>query len=206
MYVIGGKSLNDYYASIIEDELNVKNIEYRNDLDEFVTHSLKLNFRTLGPKVGKDIGLIKNALSNMDQNDTYKAFKENNKLEILGYTLTEEDLIVETHESSEYSAMSDSNITVVLDTTLTEELIDEGYVREVVSKIQQERKEAGFEVVDHINLYFSSEEKLLSIIKKYESRIASQTLADNIEYNAKDGYLKEWEITPYKLTIGVKKR
>ena len=142
----------------------------------------------------------------MDQNDTYKAFKENNKLEILGYTLTEEDLIVETHESSEYSAMSDSNITVVLDTTLTEELIDEGYVREVVSKIQQERKEAGFEVIDHINLYFSSEEKLLSIIKKYESRIASQTLADNIEYNAKDGYLKEWEITPYKLTIGVKKR
>ncbi|MCR5741834.1 MAG: isoleucine--tRNA ligase [Gammaproteobacteria bacterium] len=206
MYVVGGKSLNDYYASIIEDELNVKKIEYASNLDEFVSHSLKLNFRSLGPKVGKNIGLIKNELANMDQNKAYKDFINNKSLKVLDYTLTEEDLIIETHESNEYSSMSDSKITVVLDTQLTKELIDEGYVREVVSKIQQQRKEAGFEVVDHITLSFDTSDELQGIIKSYEEKISSQTLADEIVYNSLDGFTKEWDVNPYKLTIGVKKR
>ena len=205
MYVIGAPSLNEYYASVIEDELNVKEIEYTSDLDRFVNYSLKLNFRSLGPKVGKDIGLIKSTLEKMDQAQAYKEFKENGKLKVLSYELDESDLIVETHESSDYASISDSKITVVLDTNLTEELIDEGYVREVVSKIQTERKEAGFEVVDHITLSFMGDEKLLDIIKKYESKIASQTLADKVLYNEALGYSKDWEISPYNLKISVKK-
>ena len=205
MYVIGAPSLNEYYASVIEDELNVKEIEYTSDLEKFVNYSLKLNFRSLGPKVGKNIGLVKNALSEMDQAKAYKEFKTNGKLKVLDYELDENDLIVETHEASDYASISDSKITVVLDTNLTEELIDEGYVREVVSKIQTERKEAGFEVVDHITLSFEGDEKLLDIIKKYESKIASQTLADKVLYNESLGYSKDWEISPYNLKISVKK-
>ena len=205
MYVIGAPSLNEYYASVIEDELNVKEIEYTSDLEKFVNYSLKLNFRSLGPKVGKNIGLVKNALSEMDQAKAYKEFKTNGKLKVLDYELDENDLIVETHEASDYASISDSKITVVLDTNLTEELIDEGYVREVVSKIQTERKEAGFEVVDHITLSFEGDDKLLDIIKKYESKIASQTLADKVLYNESLGYSKDWEISPYNLKISVKK-
>ena len=205
MYVIGAPSLNEYYASVIEDELNVKEIEYTSDLEKFVNYSLKLNFRSLGPKVGKNIGLVKNALSEMDQAKAYKEFKTNGKLKVLDYELDENDLIVETHEASDYASISDSKITVVLDTNLTEELIDEGYVREVVSKIQTERKEAGFEVVDHITLSFEGDDKLLDIIRKYESKIASQTLADNVLYNESLGYSKDWEISPYNLKISVKK-
>ena len=205
MYVIGAPSLNEYYASVIEDELNVKEIEYTSDLDKFVNYSLKLNFRSLGPKVGKNIGLVKNALSEMDQAKAYKEFKTNSKLKVLDYELDENDLIIETHEASDYASISDSKITVVLDTNLTEELIDEGYVREVVSKIQTERKEAGFEVVDHITLSFEGDDKLLDIIRKYESKIASQTLADKVLYNESLGYSKDWEISPYNLKISVKK-
>ncbi len=205
MFVIGGASLNDYYASIIKDELNVKEVEYRNNLDEFVTHSLKLNFRVLGPKVGKDISKIKAALEAMNQTEAYNTLMSQGSLELLGYTLTKDELIIETHESELYSSMSNSKITVVLDTNLTQDLIDEGYVREVVSRTQSQRKEAGFEVVDRINLYLKGDAELLSIVKKFESKVKDITLTKEVFYDTLDGYQKEYEVGDYKLSMGVKK-
>ena len=205
MYVVGGESLNEYYASVIEDELNVKEIEYTNNLDSFIKHNLKLNFRVAGAKLSKNVGLVKNMLQELDQEAAFKELSETNKLKVGEFTLDSEDIIVETVEADTFASESNGKITVVLDTELTKELIDEGYVREVVSKIQQERKEAGFEVVDHITLFFKGSTELLSIIKQYENRIKSQTLADNVKYNELDGFSKEWEIQPYVLNIGVKK-
>jgi len=206
MYVVGGKALNEYYASIIEDELNVKEIEYTTNLDSFIKHNIKLNFHSVGPKLSKNVGLVKEMLQNMDQEKAYQELSQNGKLVIGDYALDKEDLVVETVEADTFASLSSGKITVVIDTTLTQELIDEGYVREVVSKVQMERKEAGFEVVDHIKLSFNSDEKLLTIIKKYESRIASQTLADEVIYNEVSGYTKDWEIQPYTLSIGVVKK
>lgn len=205
MFVIGGASLNDYYASIIKDELNVKEVEYRNNLDEFVTHSLKLNFRVLGPKVGKDISKIKAQLEAMNQTEAYNTLMSQGSLELLGYTLTKDELITETHESELYSSMSNSKITVVLDTNLTQDLIDEGYVREVVSRTQSQRKEAGFEVVDRINLYLKGDAELLNIVKKFESKVKDITLTKEVFYDTLDGYQKEYEVGDYKLSMGVKK-
>ena len=205
MYVVGGESLNEYYASVIEDELNVKEIEYINNLDSFIKHNLKLNFRVAGAKLSKNVGLVKNMLQELDQEAAFKKLSETNKLKVGEFTLDSEDIIVETVEADTFASESNGKITVVLDTELTKELIDEGYVREVVSKIQQERKEAGFEVVDHITLFFKGSTELLSIIKQYENRIKSQTLADNVKYDELDGFNKEWEIQPYVLNIGVKK-
>lgn len=205
MYVVGGDVLNEYYASVIKDELNIKEIEYTNDLDKFVKHVIKLNFHNAGPKLSKNVGLVKNELMKLDQDSLYKELKEKNEITVLGFVLGQDDLVVETVETSDYASMSDGSITVVLDTNLTEELISEGYVREVVSKVQLERKEAGFEVVDHIILSFTGSNELLDIIKKYENKISDQTLADKVVYNELVGYTKEWEINPYSLSIGVLK-
>ncbi len=205
MYVVGGDSLNEYYASIIEDELNVKEIEYTNNLSGFVNHNIKLNFRSVGAKLQKNVNNVKNALALEEQESLYQELERDGKITILGFELTKDDLVVETVEAKDYASLSSGKITVVLDTNLTQDLIDEGYVREVVSKIQLERKEAGFEVTDHIELFFDSEKELLDIIKKYESRIMSSTLAEKIEYSKLDGYSKEWEVQPYTLKIGVKR-
>ena len=205
MYVIGGKSLNDYYASIIEEELNVKEIVYTSSSDEFIKHNLKLNFKVVGQKLSKNVGLVKDKLAQLDQEELYNELKLSGRINVSGFDLFEEDLIIETKEASSFASDSNGKITVVLDTVLTKELIDEGYLREVVSKIQTQRKEAGFEVVDHIELSFNGSLELLDIIRKYEDKIKSQTLADSITYTDINGYSKEWKITPYDLLIGVKK-
>ncbi len=205
MYVIGGKSLNDYYASIIEEELNVKEIVYTSSSDEFIKHNLKLNFKVVGQKLSKNVGIVKDKLAQLDQEEIYNELKKNGRINVSGFDLVEEDLIIETKEASSFASDSNGKITVVLDTVLTKELIDEGYLREVVSKIQTQRKEAGFEVVDHIELSFNGSLELLDIIRKYEDKIKSQTLADSITYTDINGYSKEWKITPYDLLIGVKK-
>jgi len=205
MYVIGAKSLTEYYANVIEDELNVKEVEYTNDLDKFISHNIKLNFKVCGPKLSKDISNVKNALSELNMNDAYSSLKNEGKLNVLGFDLTEDDLIIETVEAKDYASISSGRITVVLDTNLNEELINEGYVREAVSKIQLLRKEAGFEVVDHITLYFEGSNELLEILKKYEDRIASITLSDKVVYGSLNGYQKDYDINPYNLTIGVLK-
>ena len=205
MYVIGGKSLNDYYASIIEEELNVKEIVYTSSSDEFIKHNLKLNFKVVGQKLSKNVGIVKDKLAQLDQEGIYNELKKNGRINVSGFDLVEEDLIIETKEALSFASDSNGKITVVLDTVLTKELIDEGYLREVVSKIQTQRKEAGFEVVDHIELSFNGSLELLDIIRKYEDKIKSQTLADSITYTDINGYSKEWKITPYDLLIGVKK-
>ncbi|MCB9498828.1 MAG: isoleucine--tRNA ligase [Bacillales bacterium] len=203
MFVVGGETLNDYYASIIEDELNVKEISYTEELSSFVKHNLKLNFHSAGPKLSKDVMKVKTALEALNQEKAYESFQKTGELQILGFTLLKEDLIVETLEASGYASQSDGKITVVLDTALDDELVFEGYVRELVSKIQLERKEAGFEVVDHIRLSFVGDKELIEVAKKYEDKIASQTLADNVSYETLSGYTKKWEISPYQIEIGV---
>ena len=205
MYVVGGKSLNDYYAKVIEDELNVHEVLYSEDLDEFTSHQIKPNLRLLGPKLGKRLQEVRNALSSLDANKAYKELKQNHSLNVLDLTLSEDELIVETLESDEFASMSNSKIAVVLDTNLTEELINEGYVRDVVSKVQSLRKEAGFEVVNHITLSFSGDKDVLDILKKYESNIASVTLADKVLYGETVGYTSTLEVASNTITIGVKR-
>ena len=203
MYVVGAAVLNDYYASVIEDELNVHEIDYSANTDAFIKHNLKLNFHAVGPILGKNIGLVKAALEKMDQEKAYQELMKNQSLNIAGFDVDQSGIVVETLEAEDYASQSDGKITVVLDTVLTDELIDEGYVRELVSKIQLERKEAGFEVVDHIVLSYIGDDKLLEVAKKYEAKIASQTLADQVIYGATQGYEKTWDIAPYSLSIGV---
>ena len=205
MYVHGGTALNDYYASVIKDELNVLDLEYASDLEKFVKYNLKLNFRAVGPRAGKDVGKIKASLSALDQAKAYNEFKEKGELTVEGFTLSGDDILIESEEQEGYASQSNGKITVVLDTFLTPELIDMGYVREVVSRVQQSRKDALLEVADHITLGFSGDKELLEIIKKYEDRIASQTLADEVVYNENPGVSKEWEISPYKVVVSVRR-
>ncbi len=205
MYVVGGKALNDYYAKVIEDELNVHEVLYSEDLDDFTSHRIKPNLKVLGPKLGKTLGEIRSTLESMDQNAAYKTLKSNGYLDILDLRLEEADLLVETLESDEFASMSNQKLAVVLDTNLTEELINEGYVRDVVSKVQSLRKEAGFEVIDHITLSFKCSDTLANILKNNEESIASVTLADKVVYGETLGYTSSIEVNDETLYIGVLK-
>jgi len=210
MYVKAENVLSPFYVEIIEDELNVKAVEFKDDVEEFVSYSFKPQLKTVGPKYGKLLGKIKESLSNLDG---HKAMQELNNDGALNFdfdgekvVLGREDLLIETAKNDNFVTEADNKVTVVLDIRLDDALLEEGFVRELISKIQTMRKEAGFEVVDHIVLSQSGNERIAEIIKKNEAVIKNDTLADEIVYNNVEGYTKDWNLNGEHTSLGVSKK
>ena len=209
MYVKADFELPEFYQEIVEDELNVKTMEFAKDVSAFTSYTFKPQLRTVGPKYGKLLGGIKQALGSIDGNKAMAELKETGllTLDINGekVELAEEDLLIDSAQTEGYVAVTDKNVTVVLDTKLTDELIEEGFVREIISKVQTMRKEADFEVTDHIVLYMEGNDKLKAIAEKNSEDIKKDVLAENIIFDSCDGYVKEWNINGEAVTMGVKK-
>ena len=210
MYVKAENVLSPFYVEIIEDELNVKAVEFKDDVEEFVSYSFKPQLKTVGPKYGKLLGKIKELLSNLDG---HKAMQELNADGALNFdfdgekvVLGREDLLIETAKNDNFVTEADNKVTVVLDIRLDDALLEEGFVRELISKIQTMRKEAGFEVVDHIVLSQSGNDRIAEIIKKNEAVIKNDTLADEIVYNNVEGYTKDWNLNGEHTSLGVSKK
>ena len=210
MMVKAPKELNAFFTEIIRDELNTKNVTFTEDAGSFVSYSFKPQLKTVGPKYGKLLGGIRQTLTNLDGRAAMAELKQEGALHLdingQSVVLLEDDLLIETAQTEGYVTEQDGDITVVLDTTLTPELIEEGFVRELVSKIQTMRKEAGFEVTDRIVIYALGNEKIESILKAHTEEIRSEVLADNIVYNTTKGYVKEWSINGEKVTMAVEKQ
>ena len=209
MFVKADFELSDFFKEIIADELNIKEVEFTDDVRAFTSYSFKPQLRTVGPKYGKFLGKIKEALANLDGN---KAMDQLNAGEPLKFdfdgtevVLEKEDLLIDMAQVEGYVSEGDNAVTVVLDTNLSDELIEEGFVREIVSKIQTMRKEAGFEVMDKIIVNVDKNDKIKTIIEDNLDEIKSEVLADNVEFDRISGYEKEWNINGEKVTFSVEK-
>ena len=216
MYVKAEKKMSEFYTDIIADELNVKEVKFADDVESFISYSFKPQLRTVGPKYGKLLGGIRQALTDINGTAAMNELRTNGvlKLDINGndVELTEEDLLIETAQTEGYVSESDGETSVVLDTNLTPELIEEGFVREIISKIQTMRKEAGFEVMDQITIYHKSDEKVSGIFDRYGDTIKSDVLGVNVVADAAGAfadepevYSKEWNINGEHVLLGVKK-
>ena len=209
MYVTANRVPDKSFIEVIEEELNVKTVEFTDNVSEFTTYTFKPQLRTVGPKYGKFLGGIRAALSSLDGNSAMAELKSTGvlKLDIGGteISLAEEDLLIEMTKKEGFESLSDRGITVVIDKNLTPELIEEGNVREIISKIQTMRKDSGFEVMDNIRLGFSGSELMLSVAKKNEEEIKEETLAISLEIGASLEFSKEWNINGESLTISVEK-
>ena len=203
--------LSEEYSTIILEELNVKDILFTQDVREFTTYTFKPQLRTVGPKYGKLVGQIRQALTEVDGNEAMDALRNTQQLclDISGtqVVLGEEDLLIESAQKPGFMAETEGDLTVVLDTNLTEELLEEGFVREVISKVQTMRKEAGFEVTDHIEFFYSGSGKAERIIRDNEEKIAPEVLADRIAGAEADqeAYTKEWNVNGEPVVFAVKK-
>ena len=210
MYVKAETVLDPFYVEIIEDELNVKAVEFKDDVEEFVSYSFKPQLKTVGPKYGKLLGKIREALASLDGHTAMNSLNETGSLEFdfdgEKVSLGREDLLIETAKNEDFVTETDNKTTVVLDIRLDEALIEEGFVRELISKVQTMRKEAGFEVVDHILLSQTGNERIAEIIKKNEAVIKNDTLADEIVYNNVEGYTKDWNLNGENTSLGVSKK
>ncbi|MBE7722365.1 isoleucine--tRNA ligase [Lacrimispora indolis] len=209
MFVKAPHVLPVFYQEIIEEELNVKKVVFTDDVRDFTSYSFKPQLKTVGPKYGKQLGDIKKALSEVSGNEAMDTLNETGALTFsFGGTevvLTKEDLLIDTAQTEGYVTEGDNTITVVLDTNLTPQLLAEGFVRELISKIQTMRKEAGFEVTDHIVVYSKGNEKIAGILKLHEEEVKSEVLAENIILETLAGYVKEWNINGENVTLGVEK-
>jgi len=210
MYVKAPEVLNDFYIDIIADELNVKSVAFTEDVSAYTDYQFKPQLRTVGPKYGKYLKQIQTTLSELDGNKAMAELKSSGQLVLSNISdevvLTEEDLLITMTQMEGFITEGDNFVTVVLDTKLTEELLEEGFVREIISKIQTMRKEAGFEVMDHIAVSFVAEEKVTAIMERNGATIMSEVLADEINANALNGYEKEWNINGEKVTLAVVKK
>ena len=209
MFVKAERSLPEFYQEIIEDELNVKSVEFTDDVRAFTSYTFKPQLRTVGPKYGKQLGNIKKALSEIDGNSAMDTLKEKGALtfDFNGeeVVLTEEDLLIDAAQVEGYVSEGDNTVMVVLDTNLTPELLEEGFVRELISKIQTMRKEAGFEVMNHIRVFAEGNEKISAIFAAHGEEIRSEVLADEIVTGQTGGYSKKWSINGEKVVLGVEK-
>ncbi len=209
MYFKAPKELPEYYTDIIRDELNVKNVEYTQDVSSFTSYTFKPQLKTVGPKYGKLLGKIRQALPELDGNAAMSELKANGVLKLTfgadEVVLAEEDLLIEAAQTEGYISENNGDITVVLQTTLTPELLEEGFERELISKIQTMRKEAGFEVMDKIRVSVQDNEKIKTVLQKFESEILTDVMADEIVYDTVTGYSKEWNINGEQVTLGVEK-
>ena len=209
MYVKADKKLFGEEKAIIEDELNVKNVEFDDDVSAYTTYSFKPQLRTVGPKYGKHLGKIKEHLSALDGNAAMAELKAEGALKFEAdgeeIVLTEADLLIDMAQMDGFVSEADGGVTVVIDTNLSEELLEEGFVREIVSKVQTMRKEAGFEVMDKITVYADGSQKANDIIAANADAIIGDVMATEIITGSVDGYSKEWNINGEKVTLGVKK-
>lgn len=209
MYIKAEETLGELYTQIIKEELNVKNVEFREDVENFVSYSFKPQLKTVGPKYGKLLGKIREVLTNLDGAKAMAELKSNGSLDFdfdgEKVSLTNEDLLIDTVKSDNYISEGNNKVTIVLDINLTKELLDEGFLRELISKVQTMRKEAGFEVVDHIELFLKDNAKLIDIVKVNEAELMSEVLCDKITYGNIKGYEKEWNLNGENVVVGVKK-
>ena len=209
MFVKAPSALPEFYQEIIEDELNVKSVEFTDDVRAFTTYTFKPQLKTVGPKYGRQLGNIKKALSEVDGNEAMDTLNEKGALTFdfdgTKVELTKDDLLIDMAQTEGYVSEGDNTVTVVLDTNLTPELIEEGFVREIISKIQTMRKEADFEVTDHISVYQDKNDKIAEILKAHEDDIKEEVLADQIILGQMGGFTKEWNINGEDVTLGVEK-
>ncbi|WP_303841189.1 isoleucine--tRNA ligase [Selenomonas ruminantium] len=207
MYVNAERELSDFFKEIVADELNVKEVVFKDDMEEYLSYSFKPNFRVLGPKVGKQIGAVKAALEKLNGHKAKAELDATGKLVVAlpdgEVTLTTEDVEVSMAQTEGFNCQRYNGVTIALDTTLTEELLEEGFVREIISKVQTMRKENGFEVTDHIKVSLSGNEKLQAIVAKNEDYLKEITLADSVAYGTLAGEAKEWNINGENVTIAV---
>ena len=209
MYIKADKEMGQFYTDIIADELNVKEVKFANDVESFISYSFKPQLRTVGPKYGKLLNGIRTALAEINGTEAMNELRSTGllTLDINGnkVELSEEDLLIETAQTEGYVTEADGDISVVLDTNLTPELIEEGFVREIVSKVQTMRKEAGFEVMDKIHIYAKDNDRILELMKNHKEEIMSEVLAEDMTLGTTDGYVKEWNINKEPVVLGVAK-
>jgi isoleucyl-tRNA synthetase len=204
----GADALEKSYVEIIADELNVKDVVFTNDVSEFTTYKFKPQLKTLGPKYGKLLSKISQALAESDGNELMAKFNAGDVTFSIGgeeVVLSKDDVLIESLNTEGFAAETDRGTTVVLDTALTEELIEEGFVREIISKLQTMRKEAGFEVLDRIEVSHKGNERISEIITRNNELISEEVLADVIHKDSADGFAKEWNINGENVVLGVLK-
>ncbi len=210
MFVKAPHELPEYFVEIIEDELNVKKVSFTDDVSAYTSYTFKPQLRTVGPKYGKYLGQIQKALAELDGNAAMAQLKSAGALKLDSVNdevvLCEEDLLITMTQMEGYVTEGDNEVTVVLDTNLTPELLEEGFVRELISKIQTMRKEAGFEVMDKIAVSYQSEDKVKAVFDKFGEEICRDVLAEEICAGEVTGYQKEWNINGEKVLLGVTKK
>ena len=210
MMVKAPYEIPEFYQEIITEELNIKKVEMTDDADSFISYTFKPQLKTVGPKFGKLVGGIRKALTEIDGSAAMKELNEEGTLTLdingVPVVLSRDDLLIDMAQSEGFETQSDGKVTVVLDKKLTPELIEEGFVRELISKIQTMRKEAGFEVMDRIRLYVSGNEKLEKIIRDNSGTIGRDVLADDFTIGGTGGYTKDWKINGEPVTLGVEKQ
>ena len=209
MYVKAPYVLAEYYRDIIRDELNVKAVDFTDDVRAFTTYSFKPQLKTVGPKYGKFLNGIREYLASVDGNSAFAELKENGNLTFdvngTAVVLSEEDLLIDMAQTEGYVSDGDNEITVVLDTKLTPELIEEGFVREIISKVQTMRKEADFQVTDRIRVSCKGNEKIEKILNDNKEEIQSEVLAAGVTLGNVTGYVKDWNINGEDVTLGVER-
>ena len=209
MFIGAPKALDATFTAIIADELNVKDVEFTTDAGAFLSYNIKPNLKTVGPKYGKQLGEIRALLAAADGTALKRELDAAGKvtLETAGGTveLAPEDLLIETVQGGRYVSLTEGGVTVALDTELSDALIEEGFVREIISKVQTMRKEAGFDVTDHITLYEDGSEKLRAIMDSHAAEIKAAVLCDLVIFGVVEGYAKEWDINGETVTLAVKK-
>ena len=209
MYVKAEGKLSDFYNEIIADELNVKEVVFTDDVRAFTSYSFKPQLRTLGKRFGSRLNALKEVLASLNGNETMDALNESGEITISvegqDEVLAKDDLLVEAAQMEGFVSESDKGVTVVIDTNLSDELIEEGYVREIISKVQTMRKDADFEVMDHINLYQDDNDVIKEIIKRNADQIKSEVLAENIFIGEMAGHTAQWKINGEEVMLGVAK-
>ncbi len=209
LYIKAERPLNDYYKAILADELNVKEVDEIDDASGYISYTFKPQLKTLGPKYGKLIGEIRNALANLDGAKAKKELDTDGYVTITVSTgdiqLAAEDLLIETKQTEGFESVSDNNIIVALDTHITPELLEEGFVREIISKLQTMRKEADFNVTDNIKVYITGNDKVAEIAANNRDEIKKNTLAVSIENTPGEGYTKQWDVNGEEVTFTVAK-
>ena len=210
MYVRAERPLDDMFKAVVADELNVKNVEFKDDLSDFTSYTFKPQLKTVGPKYGKLLNGIRTHLAELNGREAMKELENTGNLSFdidgQNVVLSKKDLLIDTAQMEGYVTEEDSTVTVVLDTNLSDALIEEGFVREIISKIQTMRKEAGFEVMDKIVVYSMGNQKIEGYMKEYREEILSDVMASDIRFDEVKGYTKEWSINGESVTLGVEKQ
>ncbi len=208
MYVKADRQLDDFFKEIVASELNLKAVSFKDDMEEYLSYSFKPQFKVLGPKVGKQIGEVKAALAGINGHAAKAELESTGKLKLSlksgEVELLPEDVDITMSQTEGFATQRYGNVTIALETTLSQELIEEGFVREIISKLQTMRKENGFQVVDHITVYAAGNDKLVDIMSRNEDFLKKVVLADEVVYGSTEGFVKEWNINGEDITLAVK--